>query len=82
MEQILARRCVKSGTLVHDFHSHVAMQHLVVSAIDGPHSAFPNLRHNTVMTEDLTDHSTLPFPAHRRLRFGLSSTNRSFYVSA
>ena len=51
------------------------MQHLVVRAIDNSRSSFPNLRHDTAMTKDLADHNTLSFPAHRRLRFGLSSTN-------
>ena len=45
MQQILARRCST----------------LVVSAIDGTHSAFPYLRHTTAMTEDFVDHNTLPF---------------------
>src|SRR5438034_444836 len=61
---------------------HVPMQHLVVRAIDGSHSSFANLRHDTAMTENLADHHTLLSPAHTRLRFGRPSTNPSFYVSA
>ena len=82
VQQTLTCRCVQSSASVHDFHRHVAMQHLVVRAIDGSHSSFANLRHDTAMTENLADHNTLPSPAHTRLRFGRPSTNPSFYVSA
>src|SRR5580700_11310416 len=60
--------------LLDDFQGHVTVQHLVVSAIDNPHSSFPNLRHDTAMTENLTNHKALLTPM-LGLRFRFPSMN-------
>ena len=59
VEQILAGGLVKANVLLNDFQGHVAVQYFIISAIDNPHSSFPNLRHDTTMTEHLTDHADL-----------------------
>src|SRR5260370_2959946 len=60
--------------LLDDFQGHVTVQHLVVSAIDNPHSSFPNLRHDAAVTENLTNHKAL-LAANVRLRFRYQSMN-------
>jgi len=45
---------------VYDFHRHIAVQDFVIRAIDNPHSPFPDLCHDTAMTEHLTYHEALP----------------------
>src|SRR5260370_38790024 len=63
-----------------DFQGHVTVQHLVVSAIDNPHSSFPNLRHDAAVTGNLTNHKAL-LAANVRLRFRYQSMN-AHYASA
>src|SRR5271167_904762 len=50
MEQFLACRCIQASAFLDNFQGHIAVQDFVMSAIDNPHSSFPNLRHDTAMT--------------------------------
>ena len=59
VEQILTRGLVKANVLLNDFQGHFALQDIVVTPIDDPHSPFPNLGHYAVATEDPTDHRVL-----------------------
>jgi hypothetical protein len=55
---------------------------LIVSAIDGAHSSFANLRHDTVMLKNLADHNTLLFRHILGCTSGISQRTVSFHASA
>ena len=57
VEQTLAFRGIKTSTLVNNFYGDITVQDFVISAIDNPHSSFPDLGDNPIMTEFLSDHA-------------------------
>jgi hypothetical protein len=60
MKQMLAARLIKASVLVNDLYGHIAVQDLVIGAIDNAHPAFADLRDDTTMTENSADHNSLP----------------------
>jgi hypothetical protein len=57
VKKILADRGIKTNIFIHHLYCHIAVQHLVIGAIDNPHSSFTDLGDNPIMAEFLTDHA-------------------------
>ena len=59
MKEILAGRGAQADLFIDNLYGNIAAQNIVISAIDNPHSSFPDLGNNLVMTQFLADQLAL-----------------------
>ena len=55
LKQVLTCSLIEGGRLLDHFDRHIAVEHLVVRAIDGSHSTFTDHRHDAAVPKYLTD---------------------------